>query len=167
MGIHHCFEAGAVVSELSSTEKFSALRELIRRAPVFMEIGNLDEFEQSVVGREKIQSTGFGHGVAVAHGRIEGLPRVIIGLGVSKEGIPFNAPDGAPVRLLFVIASPKQTGIDYLQALSTLVRVIRDCSLRDALLAAMSGEDIEKTIRSAFRLSLEERVERIACTNPT
>ncbi len=163
MGVHHCFETGAVVFDLESTEKFQALRELVRRAPVFQEIPDLDAFEEAVICREKLQSTGFGHGVAVAHGRIKRLPRVLIGLGLSRAGIPFNSPDGKPVHLLFIVASPQHTSIDYLQALSTLVRVLRDCSLRDSLLAAEEEAEIEKTIREAFVLSLEH-LERTACS---
>jgi PTS system nitrogen regulatory IIA component len=166
MGVHHCFETGAVVFDLEATEKYAALRELIRRAPVFQEILDLPAFEEAVICREKLQSTGFGHGVAVAHGRIKGLPRVLIGLGLSRTGIPFDSPDGKPVRLLFVVASPQHTSIDYLQALSTLVRVLRDCALRDSLLAAGDVTEINKTIREAFILSLSH-LEGTACRSAT
>jgi PTS system nitrogen regulatory IIA component len=163
MGVQNCFEGGNVVYHLESGEKFAALRELARKAPVFAEVRDMDAFEESVISREKIQSTGFGHGVAVAHGRSGTLSRVLIGLGLSHDGIPYESPDGEPVRLLFLIASPQKTNLDYLQALSTLVRVIRDCSLREILLSAMNAGEIEKTIRSAFTYSLE----RIACSPAT
>ena len=78
-----------------------------------------------MIARERLQSTGFGHGVAVAHGRAAGVERVLIALGLSRAGIPYDSPDGEPVRLLFVIASPLQVSLDYLQALSTLVRCLR------------------------------------------
>ncbi len=163
MGVHHCFEGGTVVFRLESTDKYAALGELIRKAPVFREVRDLPSFEESVFSREKMQSTGLGHGVAVAHGRIDGVKRVIIALGLSHQGIPFDAPDGEPVRLLFLIASPMHTTIDYLQALSTLVRVLRDCSMRETLLSCADAELIEKTIRSAFSLSLG----RFACSPAT
>ncbi len=161
MGVQHCFDGGNVVYHLESTEKLTALRELINKAPVFTEIRDRESFERSVVEREKIQSTGFGHGVAVAHGRSAELSKVLIGLGISRNGIPYESPDGKPVRLLFLIASPQKTNLDYLQALSTLVRVIRDCDVREALLSAVNGDEIERTIKSAFAFSLE----RIACSS--
>jgi PTS system nitrogen regulatory IIA component len=163
MGIRHCFDGGNVVYHLESSEKFAALHELIHKAPVFTGIRDREAFEESVISREKLQSTGFGHGVAVAHGRSNDLTSVLIGLGLSRDGIPYESPDEEPVRLLFLIASPKKTNLDYLQALSTLVRVIRDCSLREILLSALDAEEIEKTIRSAFAFSLE----RIACSSAT
>ena len=106
MGINHCFQSGTVVPDLSSTDKESALRELVRRAPVFRELPDLERFAEAVIQRERQLTTGFGHGVAVAHGRVSQAGRVLIGLGLSREGIPFDAPDEAPVHLLFFWDSP-------------------------------------------------------------
>jgi len=155
MPTYHCFEAGSVVSDLRSTDKFDALRELIRRAPVFRRLDAPAEFEEAVIARERQQSTGFSHGIAVAHGRVPGLPRVLIALGISRTGIPYDSPDGEPVRLLAVIASPPHLSLEYLQALSTLVRCLRDKEDRDALIHAASEEEIESRIRAAFRAGLE------------
>ncbi len=153
--MRHCFETGSVVSDLRSTDKFEALRELIQRARVFRSLTVRPAFEEAVISRERQQTTGFGHGVAVAHGRVEGVPRVLIALGVSRAGIPFDAPDGAPVHLLFVIASPPSLSLDYLQALSTLVRCIRDKDARDSLMDAPSAAEIEERLRAAFHAGLE------------
>jgi PTS system nitrogen regulatory IIA component len=163
---HHCFQAGSVVSDLRSTDKFEALRELIRRAPVFSRLAVLAEFQEAVIARERQQSTGFGHGVAVAHGRVIGVPRVLIALGVSKAGIDFDSPDSAPVRLLAVIASPPHLSLDYLQALSTLVRCLRDQDDRDALLHAASAREIESRIRAAFTAALERFEEPLRRGSP-
>jgi PTS system nitrogen regulatory IIA component len=153
--MHHCFQTGSVVPDLRSTEKFEALRELIRRAHVFGAIDGRASFEDAVIARERQQTTGFGHGVAVAHGRVRGVPRVLIALGVSRDGIPYESPDGAPVHLLFVIASPPHLSVDYLQALSTLVRCLREKDDRDSLIEAESAAEIEKRIRTAFAAELE------------
>jgi PTS system nitrogen regulatory IIA component len=161
MGIRHCFQAGTVVPDLVSTDKEGAIRELVGRAPVFRELPDLDRFADAVIQRERLQTTGFGHGVAVAHGRIPDAGRVLIGLGLSREGIPFDAPDGHPVHLLFVIASPPEMSLDYLQALSCLVRAMRDRGVREALLASVETGEIERRIREAFTLC----VGRQACAS--
>ena len=155
MSILHCFDKGTVVCDLKSTDKFEVLRELISRAPVFEEIGNLETLERAVVARERLQSTGFGHGVAVAHGRAAGVERVLIAMGLSRTGIPFESPDGEPVRLLFVIASPLMVSLDYLHALSTLVRCLRHQPLRDRLLAARDADEIQRQLRQAFMTGAE------------
>ncbi len=150
MSILHCFQTGSVVPDLASPDKYEAIRELIRRAPVFQEITDRAAFEESVIARERLQSTGLGHGVAVAHGRTAGAGRVVIALGLSRQGIPFDSPDGEPVQLLFVIASPVSLSLDYLQALSTLVRCVRSRSLRDSLFTPGDVASIESRIRDAF-----------------
>jgi len=157
MGTGHCFQTGTVVPDLSSTDKESAIRELIRRAPVFRELPDLERFADAVIRRERQLTTGFGHGVAVAHGRVNQAGRVLIGLGVSREGIPFDAPDDAPVHLLFVIASPPEMNLDYLQALSCLVRALREREVREALLACAETPEIERRIREAFTVCVGRR----------
>lgn len=158
MSIHHCFDPGTVIADITGPDKYDAIREIIRRAPVFLEIRDRDAFEEAVIARERLQSTGLGHGVAVAHGRTQGADRILIALGLSRSGIPFDAPDGEPVQLLFVIASPPGTSLDYLQALSTLVRCVRHRSLRDSLFAAGSVPVVESLIRDAFAGMAEKTI---------
>ncbi len=164
--MNHCFETGTVVPDLRSTDKFEALRELIRRAPVFSGLKVRAAFEKAVIERERQQTTAFGHGVAVAHGRLKGVPRVLIALGMSRPGIPFDSPDGSPVHLLFVIASPPELSLDYLQALSTLVRCIREKPDRDSLIDAASAMEIEERMRSAFTAGLERFEEPLRGRTP-
>ncbi|MGA2613600.1 MAG: PTS sugar transporter subunit IIA [Spirochaetia bacterium] len=154
MEIDHCFQSGSGVAELASADKHAAIRELIRGAPVFRQIPNLASFEEAVIAREKVQSTGFGHGVAVAHGRIPGLSRVLIGFGHSRSGIPFDAVDGKPVHLLFIIASPPHLSLDYLQVLSTLVRCLRNRPTRESILSCPGAREMETRIREAFATDL-------------
>ncbi len=155
MGIDHCFESGSVVLDLQSTDKESALRELIRGAPVFRGLPDVAALEDAVLRREREQSTGFGHGVAVAHGRIADLEGVLIALGLSRAGIPFGSTDGQPVHLLFVIVSPPGPCVDYLQALSCLVRAIRRGEVRQSLLDTEDRSEIERRIRAAFLRDLD------------
>ncbi|HET6486473.1 MAG TPA: PTS sugar transporter subunit IIA [Spirochaetia bacterium] len=154
MSLNHCFEPGTVVNPLVSTSKYDALRELIRRAPVFGELGDRGAFEAAVIEREKSQSTGFGHGVAVAHGRVREARRVLVALGLSAAGIPFQSHDGEPVHLLFVIASPPDLSLDYLQALSTLIRCVREPSVRQSLLGSQDEPSLHAMIRHVFATEL-------------
>ncbi len=154
MSIQHCFDRGSVVPDLTSTDKYDAIREIIRRALVFREIEGAEAFEEAVLARERLQSTGFGHGVAVAHGRAPGVTRVLIAMGTSRQGIPYESPDDELVRLLFVIASPVNVSIDYLQALSTLARCVRAEDVRTRLLAPCGAAELESRIRASFTAHL-------------
>jgi PTS system nitrogen regulatory IIA component len=143
---------GAVICSLESRDKYHAIHELIRKAPVFQGIGNLDEFEQAVINRERIMSTAFGHGVAVAHGRSSSLQEFTIALGISHQGILFDSPDKEPVNLLFVVANPPDMHEEYLFALSSIVKHVRKKRFRDELLSCVFPEQAERKL--ACMLSL-------------
>lgn len=87
----------------------------------------------SLFAREKLGSTGLGHGVAIPHGRIKGL-RETVGVFVHmKQPIPFDAPDGEPVSLLFVLLVPEQATDLHLQILGELAHMFSDRHLRERL----------------------------------
>ncbi len=146
------FNTGSVVWDVKSSDKYEAIREIVFRSPLFQSLPdlNLEDFAEKVVGREKIQSTGFGHGVAVAHGRTYQVEGSHVCLGVSRKGIEFNAMDGEPVYLLFIVANHPDRQTDYLAVLSTLVSIVRNQSIRGELLACMTGEELEMKLLHAI-----------------
>jgi PTS system nitrogen regulatory IIA component len=98
--------------------------------------------------REKIGSTGFGAGVAIPHAKIEGLERVFGYFARLPAPIDFQAVDGLPVDLVFLILSPPDAGAEHLKALAGVSRVLRDRNTvaklrgarsRDAIFALLSG----------------------------
>jgi PTS system nitrogen regulatory IIA component len=139
-----------VVQRLSSADKYDAIRELIRKAPVFSTVTDQRQVEEAVIHREKVLSTGLGRGVAVAHGTTQGVNDLVIALGISEQGIEFDAIDQKPVHLLFVITNPPHKQVDYLVALSTVTRLVRDEAFRRALRAKVPARDIELKICEAF-----------------
>lgn len=145
-----CFTPGTVVCKLDSTEKYAAIHELIQRAPVFRQLANPETFEKTVIRREKTQSTGYGKGVAFAHGRTPEVDTLFIALGVSRQGIAWNAVDGKPVHLLFIIANNPGKQLEYLLALSSLAELVRDDAFRARLVQGGSSERIEKLLCEAF-----------------
>lgn len=108
------------------------------------------EILDSIVERERLGSTGFGNGVAIPHGKIEGLAG-IYGLFVRlSEPLDYKAIDGTPVDLVFLLLSPPDAGADHLKALASISRVMRHAPTlekmrgarsRDALAAVLMGAD--------------------------
>jgi PTS system nitrogen regulatory IIA component len=104
----------------------------------------------SLAEREQLGSTGFGQGVAIPHGKIEGLAR-IYGLFVRlSEPLDYKAIDGRPVDLVFLLLSPVDAGAEHLKALAAVSRVTRSAATlekmrgarsRDALTAVLIGAD--------------------------
>ena len=87
----------------------------------------------SLFARERLGSTGLGHGVAIPHGRIKGLKQAAGAVIRLQTPIPFDSPDGKPVTLLFVLLVPEQATEEHLQILSELAQRFSDRSFREKL----------------------------------
>ncbi|MFP4012428.1 MAG: PTS sugar transporter subunit IIA, partial [Spirochaetaceae bacterium] len=107
-----------------------------------------------------LQSTGIGHGVAVAHGRTEMVSRLHIVLGISPEGIPYESYDGMPVHFIFVIANHPAQQTEYLQVLSTVAAMVRNEDFRREVLGCFGGDEAERLVGDQFTRLLATRCSR-------
>jgi PTS system nitrogen regulatory IIA component len=102
--------------------------------------------------REQLGSTGFGHGVAIPHAKIEGLAE-IYGLFVRlAEAVEYKAIDARPVDLVFVLLSPPDAGAEHLKALAAISRVTRDSATLERLRGARTCDAL-----AAVLLGVDER----------
>jgi PTS system nitrogen regulatory IIA component len=104
----------------------------------------------SLSEREQLGSTGFGHGVAIPHGKIDGLSRIYCLFARLAEPVDYKAIDGQRVDLVFLLLSPPDAGAEHLKALAAISRVTRHAATlekmrgarsRDALAAVLMGVD--------------------------
>jgi len=101
---------------------------------------------ESLFAREKLGSTGLGQSVAIPHGRIKGLKEAIGAVIRTHEPIPFDAPDGKPVNLIFVLLVPERATDLHLQILSELAQMFSDKPFREQLLAASTAQALHELI---------------------
>src|SRR5215831_5389843 len=124
-----------VVVDLQASSK----KRLFEQAGLLFEnhdkIGRSAVFD-SLFAREKLGSTGLGQGVAIPHGRIKGLKESLCAFFRLAQPIPFEAPDGAPVSLVFVLLVPEQATEKHLQMLSELAQMFSDKALRERMAQA-------------------------------
>jgi len=146
----------SVICQLSSFDKTQAILEVIDSCSVFSNLPDIERFKRGVLRRERLQSTGIGHGVAIAHGKIKGLDEVYIALGISREGIEYGAADNMPVHLLFVIASSPNIQMEYLGALSAILRSVRTERMRSHLIDLQKSKSDEACQRF-FTMMAEQR----------
>ncbi len=126
---------GYSVCPVNQTDKFAAIDQVIDNCSIFDGLmDNKERFRRAVHRREIIETTGIGHGVAIAHGKLPCIDHLRIGLGISKQGIDFKSKDGKPVHILFVIASTPFHQINYLKALAVILRGVRNPEIRDEVL---------------------------------
>ncbi len=100
----------------------------------------------SLFARERLGSTGLGHGVAIPHGRIKGLKAPLLAVLRSEHAVPFDSPDGQPVRLLVVLLVPEHATEEHLEILSELAELLSDSTLRGTLLEAEDPAAIHKLL---------------------
>ncbi len=96
----------------------------------------------SLFSREKLGSTGLGHGVAIPHGRVKGLKNAVGALMRMKAAIPFDAPDGQGVALIFILMVPDRATDMHLNILSQLAEMFSDKAFREQLMTAPAVADL-------------------------
>jgi len=107
------------------------------------------DFYRVLCEREALQSTGIGDGVAIPHGSLDGLESQRAALLVCPDGLPFDAIDGRPVRILFAVVGPKRTTGEHLKTLARVSRLLRDAAFRQRLLSAKEGAQAWALVRQA------------------
>src|SRR6266700_7239688 len=123
---------GNVVTDLQVSSK----KRLFEQAGLLFE--NRHGIAKSIVfdslfARERLGSTGLGQGVAIPHGRIKGLKDAVGAFVRLAQAVPFDAPDGKPVNLVFVLLVPEQATEEHLKLLSELAQMLSDRELRGKL----------------------------------
>jgi mannitol/fructose-specific phosphotransferase system IIA component (Ntr-type) len=153
-----------VVLELRARTQTEALREIIQVMKSNASIADPEKFLDQVMKRERESSTVMEGTVAFAHARTDLVKQIVLGLGRSRDGIPFPRTetggrtrsaieaDADRVRLIFVIAVPKQLINDYLVCVGALARVVKDEVRRAALLAGGNAGEIIEQLRAGSLL---------------
>ena len=101
----------------------------------------------SLTAREKLGSTGLGQGIAIPHGRIQGLREAVGAYARLRSPVPFDAPDAKPVEQLFVLLVPEQATDQHLQLLSELAQMFSDRMFREQLMTAPDAATVADIFR--------------------
>jgi mannitol/fructose-specific phosphotransferase system IIA component (Ntr-type) len=126
-----------VILGLRSRKVPNALREIIDWLAQNGKIENPEAFVEKVLAREQAHSSVVENGVAFPHARTDMVDEIVVGIGRSRAGIPFDH-NGLRASLIFVIGVPERLVNDYLICVGTLVRLVRDDTIRSALLHAQT-----------------------------
>jgi PTS system nitrogen regulatory IIA component len=125
----------AILPRLKTANKKQALQEMAAKAAALTGRDDRDIFE-TLMQREKLGSTGVGHGVAIPHGKLAGLERLVGVFALLDKPIDFDSLDGEPVDVVFLLLAPESAGADHLKALARIARVLRDDETAAKLRAA-------------------------------
>jgi len=131
----------AIKLDLQSTEKEDALKELVDVLAEVQNIGDKKAIVQTLVERENLGSTGIGQGIAIPHGKTDKVDDLVAVLGISQKGVDFEALDGEPVYIFFLLVAPKDSPGPHLKALAQISRLLRDSYVCDLLKRCQSAEE--------------------------
>jgi mannitol/fructose-specific phosphotransferase system IIA component (Ntr-type) len=138
-----------VFTDFQAGDRWQAIDELVRTLIV---IGRLrpdqeESVREGLRARERISTTGLGSGVAVPHAILDPLSQVTAALAVAPDGVPFDAPDGEPAGIIFLLLVPRKSGQIQIRALSGIARLVGSPEARQALRHARVPREVLDLLR--------------------
>lgn len=131
-----------IIAELNSIDKESAINELIDLFKNDSRVDDIEKVRQAILDREKIMSTGVGKGFAIPHGKTDSVKEIIAAFGRKKDGIEYDALDGNPVNLIFLLVGRDTMISAHIKLLSRVSRMMNKDDFRLRLLNAETSEEI-------------------------
>jgi PTS system nitrogen regulatory IIA component len=135
-----------VIPTLVSREKNAVLREMADWLAASHPFLDKKKVLDVLLDRERISTTAIGEGVAIPHGKLPGVDRVLGAFGRSGEGIDFASLDGRPTHLFFVLIAPENAAADHLKALARISRLLKDEAFRRRLMEEKNSQEIFQAI---------------------
>lgn len=132
---------------LAAREKEAAIDELVDLLCRAEKVKDRAAVAKAVREREALMSTGIGHGIGIPHAKTNTVDRLVAVFARSAEGVSFDALDGAPVHLFFLLVAPEDQSGPHVKALARISRLLKHVHFRDALMRAGSAEDVAAAIR--------------------
>ena len=130
---------GSVIAFLKTNGKKQLLQDHSARAAALTELPERRIFE-TLMERERLGSTGVGQGIAIPHGRLAGLKRIVGLFARLETPVAYDAVDNQPVDLVFLLLAPESAGADHLKALARVSRLLRNQAVCEKLRAATKAE---------------------------
>ncbi|HXZ15531.1 MAG TPA: PTS sugar transporter subunit IIA [Roseiarcus sp.] len=127
MSLSQLIKPDAVIAALRVNGKKQALQEMSERAATVSGLTAREIFD-ALLQRERLGSTGVGDGVAIPHGKLAKCDQIFGVFARLDRAIDFEAPDGLPVDLIFMLIAPETAGADHLKALAAIARLLRNAA---------------------------------------
>ena len=143
MKINDLLQKNLMIMDLQATDKQSAIEEMVQRLYEEKIISNIEEFKAGILAREAQTSTGLGDGVAMPHAKNAAVLQPAVLFAKSPQGIDYEALDGQPTSLFFMIAAPEGANDTHLKALAALSGRLIDADFLTKLNQAQTPDDVQ------------------------
>ena len=148
MKICEVLNKSTIIPELKATTKEEAIDELLNIFSKDERILDLEGVKNSIMEREKIMSTGVGHGFGIPHCKTNKVKEILAAFGKTKEPINFDALDGNPVNLIFLLIGKDNLVAPHIKLLSRISLLMNNDEVRESLKKANTAEDIYAIFQS-------------------
>jgi PTS system nitrogen regulatory IIA component len=135
-----------IVPELNGKEKYPVLDELAGRFAERVSGVDREALVKILIERERLASTAIGEGVAIPHGKYEGIHELIACVGRAREGVDFESMDGRPTYIFFALVAPPNSTGAHLKALARISRLFKDPGFRTRLMQAKDAPEMYRVI---------------------
>jgi PTS system nitrogen regulatory IIA component len=138
-----------IVPQLQAHEKSAVIRELADHLAAH--VSGPQKIDREVLAkvlleRERLASTAIGEGVAIPHGKLDAVGKLVACVGRAVEGVDFDSMDGRPTHLFFVLVAPENSTGVHLKALARISRLFKDPEFRTRLMQAKDAQEIFRVI---------------------
>jgi mannitol/fructose-specific phosphotransferase system IIA component (Ntr-type) len=140
---------GAISTRIKARTKRELLVEIVSVLEAGHGFQSQGEILDRVMRREAMMTTGIGNGIAIPHGKARAADRMAAAVGLSPEGVDFEAEDGQPVHLVVLIVSPESATTQHVKVLANISRLLKEESVRRGLRESRSAEDLLATLVQA------------------
>jgi PTS system nitrogen regulatory IIA component len=137
----------SIIPGLSGTDKEPAIREMVECLVRAGQVKDVEGTVEVLLEREKLGSTGIGQNIAVPHAKSDEVGKIVLSVGISEAGVAFDALDGDPVNIIFLVLAPVDSTGLHLKVLARIARLLKDKVFRNALRNCKSAEEIFRTIK--------------------
>ena len=131
----------AIILGLEATDKKSVLEELTVPAATISKVEH-SQLVRMLMERERLGTTGIGAGIAIPHGKLRNLPSEILCMGISQKGVAFEAMDGKPVHIFFLLFTPEGATELHLMLLSRISKLLKNDIFKQRLMDAPNAGTI-------------------------
>ena len=137
----------AITASIKATNKEDVIRELVDVLAKAEGFRNKEELVKALINRENLGSTGIGQGVGIPHAKTNVVKKLVAAFGISPQGVNFDALDGEPVYIFFLLVAPEDSAGPHLKGLARISRLLKDKYFRETLKSLTDEKAILKLIR--------------------
>ena len=136
----------AILDDLKSQNKKGILEELVVPLTGITDRSQ-EDLARVLMERERLGSTGIGGGIGIPHGKLKNLENLILGFGLSRQGVDFESMDGRPTHIFFLLLTPESSAGMHLKLLARISRLLKNDTLKERLMQVETPQDVVDVIQ--------------------